>query len=114
MDPGQRDETTMSSTTALLAAITTVTVSLEVVDFDACNPARYAAELTTVFPAAEVEVKRGGIESVIDARGEVDGEDLRIIQKRGRVDILTGADEPSDADETIRALLARAWERQFA
>lgn len=103
----------MSTTTALLAAITTVTVSLDGDDFAACIPARYATALTEVFPSAEVEVKRGGIESVIDARGEIDGEVLRIIQRRGRVEILTGADEPSGADEDIRALIARAWEQQF-
>ena len=104
----------MKTTTAILAAITTVTVSLDGHDHEACDPARFAEELTRVFPAAEVEVKRSGIESVIDARGEIDGEALRIIQKRGRVDVLTGADAPSDADEEIRDLLAHAWERQFS
>lgn len=103
----------MTTTTSLLAAITTVTVSLDAHDHDACIPARYAGALAEVFPHAEIEVRQSGIESVIDARGEVDGEDLRIIQRRGRVDILTGADEPSGADEDIRALLERAWDRQF-
>ena len=104
---------TTHTASALCAAITTVTVRLDADAFEACIPERYAAELTKVFPGAEVEVKRAGIESEIDATGEIDGEDLRIIEKRGRVSILTGADFTSDADEDIHASIARAWDRQF-
>lgn len=115
MDPGQKAETTMTThtATALLAAVTTVTVRLDADAFEACIPERYAAELTKVFPGAEVEVKRAGLESEIDATGEIDGEALRIIEGRGRVDILTGADFSGRADEDIRHSLALAWERQF-
>jgi len=113
MDPGQRAETAMTTTTKILAAITTVTVSLDPHSADLIDTARFAAELTKVFPGAEVEVKRAGLESEIDATGEIDGEALRIIEGRERVDILTGADFSGRADEDIRHSLALAWERQF-
>lgn len=103
----------MNTATALLAAITTVTVRLDADAFEACIPERYAAELAKVFESAEVYVKRAGIESEIDATGEIDGEDLRIIEKRGRVSILTGADFTSDADMDIKHSIAQAWDRQF-
>ena len=112
MDPGQKAETAMITTTALLAAITTVTVSLDPHSADLIDTARFAAELTKVFPAAEVEVTRAtSHETRLDARGEFDGADVRIVARGRSYDVLGDVDAPSDAAEDIDALVEAAWDR---
>jgi hypothetical protein len=110
--PGQKATDTMTTTTAILAAITTVTVSLDPHSADLIDTARFAAELTKVFPAAEVEVSRAtSHETRLDARGELDGEAVRIIARGRSYDVLGEVDAPSDAPETIDALVEAAWDR---
>ena len=103
---------TTHTATALLAAVTTVTVRLDADAFEACIPERYAAELTKVFPGAEVEVKRAtSHETRLDARGEFDGADVRIVARGRSYDVLGIEDAPSDAAEDIDALVEAAWDR---
>ena len=112
MDPGQRAETAMTTTTKILAAITTVTVSLDPHSADLVDTARFAAELTKVFPGAEVEVKRAtSHETRLDARGVYGVEDFRIVARGRSYDVLGDVDAPSDAAEDIDALVEAAWDR---
>lgn len=102
----------MTTTTAILAAITTVTVSLDPHSADLIDTARFAAELVKVFPGAEVEVSRAtSHETRLDARGELDGEAVRIVARGRSYDVLGEVDAPSDAPETIDALVEAAWDR---
>lgn len=102
----------MTTTTAILAAITTVSISLDPHSADLIDTARLAAELTKVFPGAEVEVSRASIhETRLDARGELDGADVRIVARGRRYDVLGDVDAPSDAAEDIDALVEAAWDR---
>ena len=95
---GQKAQTTMTTTTKILAAITTVTVSLDPHSADLIDTARFAAELTKVFPAAEVEVTRAtSHETRLDARGEIDGADVRIVARGRSYDVLGDVDAASDA-----------------
>lgn len=110
--PGQKATDTMTTTSAILAAITTVTVSLDPHSADLIDTARFAAELVKVFPAAEVEVSRAtSHETRLDARGEIDGEAVRIIARGRSYDLPEHVDAPSDAPETIDALVEAAWDR---
>jgi len=112
MDPGQKAETTMTTTTKILAAITTVTVSLDPHSADLIDTARFAAELTKVFPAAEVEVTRAtSHETRLDAHGVYGVEDFRIVARGRSYDVLGIEDAPSDAAEDIDALVEAAWDR---
>lgn len=105
----------MSTTTKILAAITTVTVSLDPHSADLVDPARFAAELAKVFPGAEVEVKRAtSHETRLDAHGVVDGTDVRIVARGRSYDVLGIEDAPSDAAEDIDALVEAAWDRACA
>jgi len=102
----------MTSTTAILAAITTVRIDLDPHSADSIDTARFAEELTKVFPSAEVEIRRNAsAETRLDARGELDGEDLRIVARGRSYDVLGEVDASSDAPETIDALVEAAWGR---
>jgi hypothetical protein len=102
----------MHTTTAILAAITTVTVSVDPFSLDLVDPARFAAELAKAFPGAEVDVRRNtSHETRLDAHGVVDGADVRIVARGRSYDVLGDVDAPSDAPETIDALVEAAWDR---
>ena len=102
----------MTTTTALLAAITTVTVSVDPFSLDLVDPARFAAELAKVFPGAEVDVRRNtSHETRLDAHGVVDGTDVRIVARGRSYDVLGDVDAPSDAAEDIDASVEAAWDR---
>ena len=102
----------MTTTTAILANIETVTLSLDPHSADLIDTARFATELLRVFPTAEVKVARSDShETRLDARGEIDGEDLRIVGRGRSYDVLGGVDAPSGIAEEIDALIERAWDR---
>lgn len=104
-----------TTTTTLLAAITTATVSLDPHSADLIDTARFAAELAEVFPHAEVEVTRATThETRLDARGAIDGADVRIVARGRSYDVLGDIDAPSDAADDIDALVERAWDRACA
>ena len=126
MDPAQKDDATMSTTTttltasALADAVTTVDYRLapSAIDhldggdksIDACDI--FADALLEVFPNASVTVRAASAdESHGTARGEIDGEDFALAVRGVRVDIGTGADVASDADRDLSGLLRAAWER---
>ena len=126
MDPAQKDDATMSTTTttltasALADAVTTVDYRLapSAIDhldggdksIDACDI--FADALLEVFPNASVTVRAASAdESRGTARGEIDGEDFALAVRGVRVDIGTGADVASDADRDLSGLLRAAWER---
>ena len=105
----------MTTTTAILANIETVSIRLDSDSEDMVDHQRLAEELTKVFPTAEVEVSANDMpETRLDARGEIDGEDLRIIGRGRSYDVLGGVDAPSGIAEEIDALIERAWDRACA
>lgn len=105
----------MSTTTAILANIETVTISLDPHSADLIDCDRFAVELLRVFPTAEIEITRNNShETRLDARGEIDGEDLRIVGQGRSYDVLGEVDAPADAAEEIDALIESAWGRACA
>ena len=99
----------MTTMTTILAAIETVSIRLDPHNADLIDMNRFAAELTKVFPAAEVEITRATIhETRLDARGVLGVEDFRIIGLGRSYDVLGVEDAPGDAAEEIDALIERA------
>lgn len=98
----------MTSTTAILAAITTVRVDLDPHSADLVDTSRFAEELTKVFPSAEIDVRRNNSH---ETRLDASGDDVRVISRGGRYDVLGEVDAPADADEDIRARVEAAFDR---